>query len=105
MSKPSLRKAIKQDLLDQLEVNCTVGAYYTDLVDDYMALWETKNALIADIRERGATVVYTSNTGQENKKKNESVGELLKVNAQMVKLLESIGISPSQAEAGDDDEM
>lgn len=105
MSKPSVKKAIKQDLLDQLERNGTIGAFYLDLVDDYMELWAVKGLLIEDIKERGATVVYTSNTGQENKKKNESVGELLKVNAQMTKLLDSLGITPSQVEAGFDDEM
>lgn len=107
MTKKELRSAIKQDLLNQLERNGTIGQYYTDLVDDYMTAWDTKNQLAADIRQRGAVVDYTSNTGQINKRKNESVNEFLKTNAQMLKLLDSIGIKPAQLEnIGDaDDEM
>lgn len=98
------RSEIKKDLLDELERNGTVGKYYTDLVDDYMTLWDTKNLLKADVKERGAVVEYISNNGTVNKRKNESVGELVKVNDRMVKLLEALGITPDGA-VNDDDEM
>ena len=38
-AKNGLREKIRQDLLDQLESDGTVGQYYTDLVDDYMSMW------------------------------------------------------------------
>ena len=98
------RSEIKKDLLDELERNGTVGKYYTDLVDDYMSLWDAKNLLEADVKERGAVVEYVSNNGTINKRKNESVGELVKVNDRMVKLLEALGITPDGA-VNDDDEM
>ena len=98
------RSEIRKDLLDELERNVTVGKYYTDLVDDYMTLWDTKNLLKADVKERGAVVEYISNNGTVNKRKNESVGELVKVNDRMVKLLEALGITPDGA-VTDDDEM
>ena len=98
------RSEIKKDLLDELERNGTVGKYYTDLVDDYMSLWDAKNLLKADGKERGAVVEYVSNNGTINKRKNESVGELVKVNDRMVKLLEALGITPDGA-VNDDDEM
>ena len=91
-------------MLDELERNGTVGKYYTDLVDDYMTLWDTKNLLKADVKERGAVVEYISNNGTVNKRKNESVGELVKVNDRMVKLLEALDITPDGA-VTDDDEM
>lgn len=91
-------------MLDELERNGTVGKYYTDLVDDYMTLWDTKNLLKADVKGRGAVVEYISNNGTVNKRKNESVGELVKVNDRMVKLLEALGITPDGA-VNDDDEM
>lgn len=94
---------IQQDLFDQLERNGTVGKYYTDLVDDYMALWETKNGLIEDIKGRGPVVPYVTGAGVVNMKKNESVGELLKVNAQMLKILDGLGISPAQGDSLDDE--
>ena len=104
MARKLSRAAIKKDLLEQLERNGTVGKYYTDLVADYMELWDTKNSLQKDIRMRGVVVDYTSANGVKNKKKNESVGELVKVNDRMVKLLEALGITPAQ-EYDDDDEM
>ena len=69
-----------------------------------MSLWDTKNALISDIEKRGAVVPYRSNTGQTNQKKNESVGELLKVNAQMLKILETLNFKPGLV-VDDSDEL
>lgn len=100
-----LRNQIEKDLLDQLERNGTVGEHYKDLVGDYMSLWDTKNLLAADIKKRGAVIDYESNTGTINKRKNDSVGELVKVNMQMIKLLDAMGIKPAQAGDLEDDEM
>lgn len=105
MAKKDLRKAIQTELMEQLERNGTVGQYYTDLVGDYMELWDAKNLLAADIRKRGAVVDYISNNGTKNKRKNDSVGELVKVNDRMVKLLDALGIVPAPAGGGLDDEM
>ena len=59
-----LREAILSDLTDQLDRNGTTGQYYSDLVKDYMKLWDTKNRLILDIELRGLTVVsYTHLSG------------------------------------------
>ena len=97
-----LREQIKRDLLDQLERNGTNGGYYTDFVDDYMDMWDTKRGLISDITARGAKVLIVTGAG-ENLKTNDSIPDLLKVNAQMLKLLDSMGIKPSQAEPTDDE--
>ncbi len=105
MGKKSMRKAIKTDLMEQMERNGTTGQYYTDLVDDYMALWDVKKLLLADIQERGAVVDYISNNGTMNKKKNDSVGELVKVNDRMVKLLDALGIAPVGEGSAFDGEM
>ncbi len=104
MIKNDLREGIKQDLLDELERKGTVGKYYTDLVYDYMVLWDAKNLLQKDIEERGAVVEYISNNGTVNKRKNESVGEMVKVNDRMVKLLDALGITPDSV-VNEDDEM
>ena len=75
--KNDLRERIRQDLLDQLESDGTVGEYYIDLVGDYMSMWDTKNELMEDIAARGAVVEYTSNTGVSNMKRNESIDQQL----------------------------
>ncbi|MED1382076.1 P27 family phage terminase small subunit [Bacillus mycoides] len=98
----TLRTLIQNDLMNQLKVNKTSGAQYTDLVADYMALWDIKNNLISDIEERGVVVEW-SNGKQKGKKKNESIQELNKTNAQMLKLLEALGLKATEIEVEDDD--
>ena len=101
-----LREVIKTDLLDQLDRNGTVGKYYADLVEDYMSLWDAKTKLADDIKKRGAKVlIETANSA--NIKTNDSVPDLLKVNAQMLKILDTIGVKPSPIGGGENsgDEM
>ena len=107
MAKRTKKSEIKQDLLDQLERNGTVGQYYIDLVNDYMELWDTKKKLIADIKERGVTVKWQNGANQWGQKKNDSIEMLVKVNQQMIKLLAALGLKPSQDGDPDDggDEM
>ncbi len=95
------REEIKADLVSQLEMGGNATEYYLDLVEDYMSLWATKNLLIADIRERGVVVETVSANGTKNQKKNDSVGDLVKLNAQMLKLLDSLGIKPGTIDGGD----
>lgn len=102
--RSKLFKEIKKDLLDQNDRNGTVGKYYADLIDDYMDMWITKVLLITDIKERGVNSEYNNGGGQRGIKKNESVDQLIKLNAQMLKLLTEIGISPSQKDVDFDDE-
>lgn len=95
---------IKNDLLNQLRVNKTKGKYYTDLVNDYMSLWVTKNLLVQDINSRGVSIAWNNGGGQKGRKKNDSVSELTKVNAQMLKLLNELGLKPTDSSIGDDED-
>ena len=99
------KNEMKKDMLLQLEKNGTREKCFIDLVDDYLAMWETKKKLVADIRKNGVKVIYISSNGTENQKKNESVDMLVKVNAQMLKLLSELGIKASREEMGMDDEL
>lgn len=85
---------IKEDLLQQLSINDTEEKRYVDLVEDYMALWDIKNRLIQDIKERGVSVEW-NNGKQTGRKKNDSVADLVKVNNQMLKILSELGLKPS----------
>ena len=91
------RDEIRQDLLDQLERNGTVGKFYMDLVEDYMGLYDVKTGLFADIRERCEKVPGVTAAGLETgKKTNDSVTDLPKVNAQMLKIMDSLGLDTDQ---------
>lgn len=97
------RKAIASDLFDQLERNGTYGEFYIDLVNDYMAMWDIKNKLILDIDEKGVSVRYQHGAGQFGYKKNDSVAELQRTNNQMLRLLDHLGLKPSNQEGGEYD--
>lgn len=91
-----LYEQIKTDLLNQLELNETVGKQYDDMINDYMSFWVTKTLLQEDIKKRGVSVKYNNGGGQSGYKKNESVAELVKVNAQMLKILSELNLKPSR---------
>lgn len=96
--KPSKRKTIKDDLTKQLVakgISETDERFFYDLLDDYMALWDTKNKLIADIKKHGVTIKWNNGGGQEGSKKNDSVSELTRVSTQMLKLLSDLGMKAS----------
>ncbi len=93
------RKEIHADLLTKLKESGATGKQYEDLVNDYMRLWDTKNGLIADIEERG-TKVLIETAAASNLKTNDSVPDLLKVNAQMLKILDCLGIKPTSDDGG-----
>jgi hypothetical protein len=92
------RKKIQTDLLDQLERNGTFGEFYVDLVNDYMAMWDVKNKLIADIEEKGVSIRYQNGENQWGYKKNDSVGELQRINNQMLNILKHLELKPSKAD-------
>jgi hypothetical protein len=104
-SKMTIRKEIKKDLYDQLERNGTFGRFFEDLIEDYMRLWDTKNALLEDIEARGVSVIYDNGGGQRGVKKNDSVDQVIRVNAQMLKILDNLEIKPAAGEMSDDDEL
>lgn len=96
---------IRRDLLDQLERNGTVGTYYTDLVEDYMTFWVDKCLLTDDIQSRGVVVTYNNGGGQSGKKRNDSIADKIKVNVQMLNILNALGIKPAQTDGDDDDPL
>ena len=99
------REEIKKSLLSQLKsINASLN-HYEDLINDYMDMWVTKSLLVDDIQQRGVTVTYDNGGGQRGAKKNDSIEQRIKVNAQMLKLLNELGIKPTQGGEGNDEEM
>ena len=111
-TKKETRTGVKKDLLDQLERNGVYGKHYLNLIDDYISLWEIKEKLIKDIKKRGVSIKWEtySKDGyllQSGYKKNDSIAELNKTNAQMLKILSELGLKAEKQERGgeDDEEM
>lgn len=89
-----LRDKILQNFNDQMEIKQVKDPIFYDLIEDYMTLWDVKNELTFDIKERGVSVRYQNGPEQWGYKKNESVAELNRVNTQMMKILNDLKIKP-----------
>lgn len=96
-------KEIQESLIEELRKNGNDSKFFIDLVKDYMSLWVIKNRLIDDIDERGVVSKYQNGEKQWGYKRNDSVGELNKVSAQMLKILTQLKIQPKVIESISDD--
>lgn len=96
------RNTVKADLKNQLVKNGNDTRYYLSLLDDYMDMWDFKNSLIEDIKNRGVYIEYDNGGGQKGTRKNDSLKELRDTNASMLKLLNALGIEPSEVLSDDD---
>lgn len=102
--KETKRDKVLNSLLEQLAIKGASVDCFEDLIQDYMSLWDTKNALIADISIRGVMFKDKSSVGIEMMKNNPSVKELVMVNKQMLMLLKELGLSTENAAGGDPDD-
>lgn len=85
-------KELRDGLREQLEFSQKNSKQNLDLVEDYMSFWLTKEMLQEDIEKRGVSVESYNAKGQSIIKKNDSIAELVKVNAQMLKILQHLNI-------------
>ncbi len=100
------RQRIEESLLEQLEMKGADMDHFVDLVRDYMSLWDVKNDLLKDIKERGVMYRDFSSVGIEMMKNNPSVRELIGINRQMLSILKDLDINTKTvALFNDDDEM
>lgn len=81
------QKQIRGSLVKQLELRGMSAEFYKDLIDDYMYYWSLKKKLIADIKKKGLRYVMTNGNGIDVEKANESVVNLQKTTATMLKIL------------------
>ena len=100
------KKEVKQSLLDQLKVKGATAAYFTDMVNDYMSLWNMKKLLAQDIEERGVRFKDQYSSGKTGWKNNPSNKEMIMVNKQMLSLLKDLGLNePVEDDSGDGSEL
>jgi predicted MPP superfamily phosphohydrolase len=85
-------KEIKESLLEQLKMLNMTGNHYLDMIDDYCQLFKLREKLEADIDENGIRYTVVNGNGFESEKPNESIGNRVKVNAQMLKILGDLNL-------------
>ena len=103
MARPA-KKKVKDALTDYMRQRGMELAHIQDMVEDYMSLYDTKTQLLRDIKQRGAKVTVYMANGTGNLKTNDSLQDFLKVNSQMLKILDTLGMDPSKAKALNGDE-
>jgi hypothetical protein len=96
---------IKRDLINQLKLKNAKTPTFLSQVNDYMSMWVAKEMLISDIEKRGVYISYDNGGGQKGTKKNDSVIDQIKLNSQMLKLLEAIDIKSTTLISNDYDEL
>lgn len=81
------QKDVKTSLIRQLELRGMSAEFYMDLVNDYIYYWTLKKKLIADIKNKGLRYETVNGNGMTVEKANESVVNLQKTTATMLKIL------------------
>lgn len=81
------QKAMKESLIRQLELRGMKAEFCMDMIDDYVYYWSLKKKLITDIRAKGLRYEMINGNGVTVEKANESVVNLQKTTATMLKIL------------------
>ncbi|MBF7097586.1 RNA polymerase subunit sigma-70 [Alkalibacter mobilis] len=100
--KTNFEKELLTDLMDQLDENGMAGKHYDNLIEDYLELFRLKNILIEDLQVNGLRIRYLTGNGFESEKPNESLERLVKVNAQMLKILGELDLKKPKVVDEDD---
>ena len=102
MAKPKNEKynLIKEDLKDQLIDQNKLGHQYDDLLDHAVYLFELKDKLQNDINKNGIRIKTMTGNGYEKEYDNKSVDKLLKVSAQLMKVLNDLGLKEPTVDTG-----
>lgn len=86
------QKAMKESLIRQLELRGMKAEFYMDMIDDYVYYWSLKKKLITDIRAKGLRYETINGNGVTVEKANESVANLQKTTATMLKILADLKV-------------
>lgn len=96
---------IKKDLISQLKLKKANTPTFLSQINDYMSMWIAKEMLVLDIETRGAYITYDNGGGQQGTRKNDSIADQLKINAQMLKLLDALEMKPTTLVSNKKDEL
>lgn len=86
------KKEMEESLKKQLELQNKTSKFYQDLVSDYLFYWDLKKKLISDIKKKGIRYSAVNGNGIKVEKPNESVQNLQKTTATMLKILADLNL-------------
>lgn len=96
------KQSIREDLKNQLISQNKFGKQFDDMIEDYLKFVELKENLQYDIDVNGIRYKTTGGNGFTTFKPNESVERIIKVNAQMLKILQDLDLKAPE-ESGSDE--
>ena len=86
------KKKMEESLNKQLKLQGKTSDFYKDLVQDYLYYWSLKKQLIKDIKDKGIRYSAVNGNGIKVEKPNESVVNLQKTTATMLKILSDLNL-------------
>ena len=95
--RATVRKNVRKALMEQLKRRGADIALFEDQVEDYMSMWDLKEALIEDIHETGLRTA--------DGKDNASPKQLPIVNRQMLALLKTLKNAPDDVLIEGEDDL
>ncbi len=98
------KKQMTESLLQQLRMQNKTGKFYEDLANDYVTYWELKKKLISDIKQKGIRYKTTNGNGIATEKPNESIQNLQKTTATMLKILNDLKLREPLSDGYDEDD-
>ena len=98
------KKEIQDSLLEQLRLQNKTSDFYQDLVSDYVDYWSLKKKLISDIRKKGLRYEVVNGNGIRTEKPNESVTNLPKITAAMLKILNDLNLKEPLSDSSAEDD-
>lgn len=103
-------KALREDMMDDLESRGLCGRQYIDKAEEYLNLWCWLQMLNKDVIERGVFVSYQNGANQHGTTENKSLTIATRVSAQMLQIWTALGFRDQANNAkafpgGDDDEL
>lgn len=98
------KKEMYTSLLEQLRLQNKTSDFYKDLVNDYMDYWTIKKKLISDIRKKGLRYETVNGNGIKVEKPNESVTNLPKITAAMLRILNDLNLKEPLSESSLEDD-
>ena len=97
------QKDIKDSLMEQLKLQQKTSQFYVDLVNDYVEYWKLKKELQKDIKTNGIRYKTVNGNGIEVDKANESVVNLQKTTATMLKILSDLHLKEPMQQSDPED--
>lgn len=91
--------------MKQLKLQGKTSQFYEDLVNDYIYYWKLKKSLISDINKKGIRYQTVNGNGIMTEKSNESVINLQKTTATMLKILSDLNLKEPMSDNSNDGYM